>query len=83
MKGGAYRTAKDAEKDSHTEDIDKRNKNLGVAIINYAETLKKMNRETTAPDAVRSKNECDRRCMWRNSAHRRSKIKRCPAVLAQ
>ena len=30
--------------------------------------MSEMKRETTAPEAVRSKNECDRRCMCRYSA---------------
>jgi tetratricopeptide (TPR) repeat protein len=46
LKGGAYKVAKDAEKDSNSEDTEKRNKSLALAVINYNKTLKEMKRDT-------------------------------------
>jgi tetratricopeptide (TPR) repeat protein len=48
IKGGAYRLAKDAEKEADTEDAAKRKTSLTVALVNYTKTLKEMKRDTQA-----------------------------------
>jgi len=48
VKGGAYRTGKDAEKEAETDDPDTRKKALALAIASYLETLKTMTRDTNA-----------------------------------
>jgi tetratricopeptide (TPR) repeat protein len=48
LKGGAYRAAKDAEKEADTEDAAKQKAALAVALTNYTKTLKEMKRDTQA-----------------------------------
>ena len=48
VKGGAYRTGKDAEKEAETDEPAARKKALTLAIASYLETLKKMTRDTNA-----------------------------------
>jgi tetratricopeptide (TPR) repeat protein len=52
LKGGAYRSGKDAEKDADTDDPSKRKKSLEAAVVFYNETLKKMTRDTAAQKYV-------------------------------
>jgi tetratricopeptide (TPR) repeat protein len=55
LKGGAYRTGQDAEKEAETDDTAKRKSALALAIASYSETLKKMTRET-APQKYAARN---------------------------
>jgi predicted negative regulator of RcsB-dependent stress response len=48
VKGGAYRTGKDAEKEAETDDPATRKKAISLAIASYLETLKTMTRDTNA-----------------------------------